>query len=315
MNHPKGILIMKSTARWLAIIIAICASVTVALSQHAHAADTATSFDIGAVHVERHGEQGTPVILIPGLASGAWVWKDTIAALKTEHRVYAITLAGFDGRPAVKGDLLAQAAASLHQLIVVQKLDKPVLVGHSLGGTLSLLYASAHSSEIGGVVAVDGLPVFPSTEGVPAAQRPAMAERVRAQFSAPTQAAFEVQQLQYMRAIGVVDADKAAAAAKLSSRSDRAAVADYAAAVMALDLRPQLPAIRVPVLEVSPYFASDYAAMNISEEGKRGYYRALLDGVPKLEVVSIPQSRHFAMIDQPQALNEVLAKFLRSVEH
>jgi pimeloyl-ACP methyl ester carboxylesterase len=306
---------MKFSNRSWGVIVAIAVAVIVAMSQTAHAAEASTSsFDVGTLHVERQGEQGAPIILIPGLASGAWVWKDTIAALKAEHRVYAVTLPGFDGRPAVKGDLLAQATEALHQLIVTQKLDKPVLIGHSLGGTLSLLYATAHSNEIGGVVAIDGLPVFPSTEGVPAAQRPALAERVRAQFSAPTQAAFEAQQLQYMKAIGVVDADKAAAVAKLTSRSDRGAVADYAAAVMALDLRPQLAAIRVPVLEISPYLASDYAALSISEDAKRGYYRMLLDGVPQLEVVSIPQSRHFAMIDQPQALNDAIAKFLRSLQ-
>jgi pimeloyl-ACP methyl ester carboxylesterase len=36
--------------------------------------------------------------------------------------------------------------------------------------------------------------------------------------------------------------------------------------------------------------------------------------VAQLEVVSIPDSRHFAMIDQPRALNEALQKFLRSVD-
>lgn len=270
-------------------------------------------FDVGTMHVERHGERGSPVILIPGLASGAWVWKDAVAALQGEHRVYALTLAGFDGRPAVKGDPLALAAASLQELIVSQHLDKPVLVGHSLGGTLSLMFAAAHPELIGGVVAVDGLPVFPSTEAVLAAQRPALAERVRAQFTAPSQAAFEAQQLQYMKGIGVVDAGKAAALAKLTSRSDRVAVADYAAAVMALDLRAQLPSIRVPVLEVAPYLASDYAAMGISEEAKRGYYRSLLGGVPQLEVISIPQARHFAMIDQPQAVNDAVRKFLAAL--
>ncbi len=111
------------------------------------------------------------MILIPGLASGAWVWRDSIAALQGEHRVYAVTLAGFDGRPAVKGDVLAQAAASLHALIASQRLDRPVLIGHSLGGTLALQFATTHSDLIAGVVAVDGLPVFPTTEAVPAAQR------------------------------------------------------------------------------------------------------------------------------------------------
>jgi len=275
------------------------------------AADTPVVFDVGTMHVVRHGDRGSTVILIPGLASGSWVWKDVMATLQTEHRVYAVTLAGFDGRPAVDGDGLALANQSLHELIVSQRLDKPVLVGHSLGGTLALMFAAAHSELIAGVVAVDGLPVFPTTEGTPVAQRAVLAERIRAQLNV-SRPEFEAQQLQYMRHIGVIGEEKALALARLAARSDPAATADYAARFMALDLRSQMRSIRVPVMELSPYLASDYAAMGIDEAGKTAYYRSLLAGVEKLEVVSIPQARHFAMIDQPKAIMQALARFLSS---
>jgi pimeloyl-ACP methyl ester carboxylesterase len=300
---------MNGMQRAAAFVAAVWMSVAGAVV----AADLPAVFDAGSMRVERHGERGSAVILIPGLASGAWVWKDTITALQGEHRVYAVTLAGFDGRPAVKGDVLALAAASLQELIVAQKLDKPVLVGHSLGGTLALMFAAAHSDLIGGVVAIDGLPVFPTTEAVPAAQRPALAERMRAQFAGIAPADFEAQQLQYMRRIGVVNESDAAAIAKRTARSDPQAVADYAGAVMALDLRAQLPTISVPVLEIAPYLASDYAAMGISEAAKRAYYRSLLQGVAQLDVVGIAPARHFVMVDQPLALNEALRTFLATL--
>ena len=137
---------------WMKRAAAIVAAVWMSVAGAAVAAEAAAVFDVGTMHVERHGERGSPVILIPGLASGAWVWKDTIAALQGEHRVYAVTLAGFDGRPAVRGDVLALAATSLQELIVSQRLDKPVLVGHSLGGTLALMFAATHSDLIGGAV-------------------------------------------------------------------------------------------------------------------------------------------------------------------
>ncbi len=292
------------------VAAALMAAAWMSVAGVAVAADGPAVFEVGTMRVERTGEQGTPIILIPGLASGAWVWKDTIAALQSEHRLYAVTLAGFDGRPAVKGDVLALAASSLRELIVSQGLARPILVGHSLGGTLALMFAAAHPDLIGGVVAVDGLPVFPTTEGVAATQRPALAERMRAQFANISPSEFEAQQLQYMRRIGVVSEAQAVAIAKGTSRSDPGAVAEYAGAVMALDLRPRMSAIRVPVLEVAPYLASDYAAMGISESAKRAYYQSLLLGVPQLEVVTIAPARHFVMFDQPQAFNEVLRKFL-----
>lgn len=291
-----------------AAALAAAAWTSVACAQ-APAAGAAT-FDVGTLRVERHGERGPPVILIPGLASGAWVWQDSTAALRAGHRVYAVTLPGFDGRPAVAGDPLAQAADAVRALIVAHRLERPVLVGHSLGGTLALRLAATHPDLVGGVVTVDGLPVFPGTESVGAAGRGALAERFRERLTGLSPAQFEAQQRAYMRGIGVIDATQAAAVATLTSRSDPQAVADYAAAVVAQDLRPQLPAIRVPVLAVVPVNAPDLAAAGSSPEGKVAHYRSLLAGVAQLELVAIAPARHFAMLDQPQAFAAALAQFL-----
>ena len=266
--------------------------------------------DAGVLRVERFGASGTPIILVPGLAGGSWVWKDTIDALKGTHRVYAVTLAGFDGRPAAAGDPMRAALEALRALVVEEKLGKPVVIGHSLGGMLGLQLAAAYPDLVGGVVTVDGLPVFPTTENVPAAQRSALGERMRAQFADVTQAEFEAQQLAYMRRVGVIDDARAVQAAARSARSDPRAVGGYAQAAMTLDLRSDLPAIRVPVLAIAPYYASDYAAMGISEDAKRAYYASLLRGVPELEVVTIAPARHFVMLDQPDALVAALRKFL-----
>ena len=115
--------------------------------------------DAGVLRVERFGTSGTPIILVPGLASGSWVWKDTIDALEKSHRVYAVTLAGFDGRPAAAGDPMRAALEALRALVVEEKLGKPVVIGHSLGGMLGLQLAAAYPDLVGGVVTVDGLPV------------------------------------------------------------------------------------------------------------------------------------------------------------
>jgi pimeloyl-ACP methyl ester carboxylesterase len=267
-------------------------------------------YDVASLHVERYGAHGSPVILIPGLACGAWVWKDVIGQLQRRHQVYAVTLAGFDGRAAIKGDGIIQATTALRELISSRHIDRPVLVGHSLGGTLAILYAESHSDSIRGVIAVDGLPVFPGTENLAPTERRAAADRVRAQLSVATQAQFEAQQLEYMRHIGVMSETEAQALSKLTARSDPAATAEYAAEDVRLDLRPALPAIAVPVLAISPFNSVDFAAMGIDENGKAGYYRMLLTGVQQLSVVSISPSRHFVMVDQFDAFMRELNRFL-----
>ena len=95
--------------------------------------------------VERHGQRGTPMILIPGLASGSWVWQDAIRTFRDDHVLYVVTLPGFDGRAPVAGNMLDAARQSLQELIASRKLAKPVLVGHSLGGTLALAVAQQRS--------------------------------------------------------------------------------------------------------------------------------------------------------------------------
>ena len=289
------------------------AGVACALSLVAPAFGAPAKFDTGALQVEQRGKSGRPVILIPGLSSGPWVWADTAARLEKSHQVYLLTLPGFDGRKAVPGASFASLTRDLATLIVSRKLDRPVLVGHSLGGTMSLAFAADHPGLIGGVVAVDGLPVFPGTENM-TGDRTALGEQVRAQFANQTAEQYVASQQAYMRQVGVLDAALADRLAVLSSRSDPVAAGEMAGQVFQLDLRPRLKDITVPVVEITPFYAPDLAAFGLDEAGKANYYRGLMQGVANLEVVSVSPARHFVMFDQPEkfaaALDAALAKML-----
>lgn len=273
----------------------------------------AERFEVNGMLVERHGSGGRPLILIPGLASGAWVWQETVRAFGKEHTLYVVTLPGFDGRPAVAGNPFESAKAALTDLIAQRRLVKPVLVGHSIGATLSIALAEDLGERIGGVVALDGLAVFPRTENTPPEQRAAMAESFRQRMSAPTPQAFAAQQQHYMRSMGVVDIGKADDLARLTARSDPAASAAFAGAVLALDLRPGLSAIRAPLLLLVPSYGPDNAAMGGTAEDKLAYYCELMTGTPKLDVQLIDNARHFAMLDQPRAVNDALRQFLKNL--
>jgi pimeloyl-ACP methyl ester carboxylesterase len=284
-------------------------------SENRYAASIAPAerFEVGNMLVERHGKRGTPLILIPGLGSGAWAWQDTVRQFSGEHVVYVVTLAGFDGRAPIAGKLLDKAQQSLQELIVSHKLDKPVLVGHSLGAALSIAFAEQHSELIRGVFAIDGLPVFPGTENTPAAERAQMAAGVKARMAGASKEMFALQQQQYMRGIGVTDMTRADELAKLSARSDPATVIDAMAELFALDLRPGLANIKVPVLLIAPYFEPDSAQRGTTLEMKTAYYTSLMAGTPKLQVLSIAPARHFVMFDQPQMLADALRTYLKSL--
>ena len=270
-------------------------------------------FEVGATLVERHGQRGTPLILIPGLAGGAWTWQETVRQFGQDHTVYVLTLPGFDGRPFVPGKGIGAAEESLRELIETRKLRKPVLVGHSLGGTMAIDMAARYPELVGGVVSVDGLPLFPGTEDWPLEQRQKMAASIAARIQAKSPAAFAAQQQEYMRGIGVTDVARADELARLTSRSDPVAVTKYMVDALALDLRGVLPAIKAPVLVISPYFDLDAAQQEMTQEAKTDYYRTLMKGTPSVKVVSVAPARHFAMFDQPQMVNDAIREYLKEL--
>jgi len=285
---------------------------------HAVLAGELAATTVGTLKVQRHGDHGRPVILIPGLQGGPWVWQQTIEQLQKNHVVYAVTLAGFDGMPAPAdgGNLFDRADASLLLLIEQHKIDKPVLVGHSLGGTLALRFAGEHAQLISGVVAVEGLPIFPGMERVGSKQRQAMATQTRATMAAATPEQFRAQALGYMQQTGVIDPQLAARYAPMNARSDIKATAQYMAEDLAADFRPGLKNANVPILEIAPYYAPDFTKppMQFSEAQKVAYYQSLLADAPNAKVVSISPARHFPMLDQPAKFQQVLDDFLKTIE-
>lgn len=323
MSYPMS---LRVTFRLAALAMAACAASTLHAANvpsarpasvlAAPAAAPAESFTVGILKVDRYGRSGRPVILIPGLAGGPWVWRGTIDALAPDHTVYAVTLAGFDGTPAPTNDKdwLAQANDSLAQLIRQKGLRHPILVGHSLGGTLALKFAGDHPDLAAGIVAVDGLPIFPGMDRVTPEQRAAIAAQMRSQVESATPDAFRAQQLGYMRSIGTLDAKLAEEAAPLNARSDQKAVARYMAEDAAADFRPALKDANLPILEISPYNAADFAngPLKMSEEQKTAYYASLLANAPDAKVISVAPSRHYVMLDQPAAFQKALADFIKA---
>lgn len=102
---------------------------------------------------------GKPVILIPGLASPGEVWADTVKHLQNRYQCHVVTIAGSGELPAVKTEtLLAVARDQLISYVQSQKLEKPAIVGHSLGGAIALDIAQRLPDLPGRIVRVDSIP-------------------------------------------------------------------------------------------------------------------------------------------------------------
>jgi pimeloyl-ACP methyl ester carboxylesterase len=277
------------------------------------------SFNAGSLHIDVYGAQNKPaMIFIPGLTCGPWEWAGEIRHFSSDYSVYALTLPGFDGQPAVTGDLFGKVSSDFWNLLSSHRIAKPIVIGHSLGGTLGFMLAQQHSDRLGALIAVDGMPIFPGMQLVDATQRSAMAQRMASMMGAmKTPAQFEAAERTYSLPFMVSSPADVDAIAPLTARSDADATARWMQQDLTLDLRPNLSAIAIPVLELVPFdpkLDPNGPAKLASAAQKQAYYGSLLKGDPTAKVQVIEPSRHFIMYDQPDALHAAIVSFIENRE-
>ena len=112
----------------------------------------------GIVHYESYG-RGRPVILLHGWL-GSWaLWRDTIAELGKEFRTYALDFFGFgDSLNRASGFTVDHYVELVNQFMDKLGIVKAPLIGHSMGGTVSLSMAHRHPEKVV-KVAVIGSPI------------------------------------------------------------------------------------------------------------------------------------------------------------
>ena len=103
-----------------------------------------------------HGKQS--VILIPGFTCSGRVWNETLKNLGAKYTCYTITFAGFAGQAPQANPEFLQWKKDLAAYIQKNKIEKPVIIGHSIGGVMAYLLAADYPDIISKIVVVDGLP-------------------------------------------------------------------------------------------------------------------------------------------------------------
>jgi len=289
----------------IAVIIGIIAAMT---AGHSRAATPFPDAASARFSVTVSGE-GPDVILVPGLASSGAVWDGTVAHLKGHYRLHVLTLAGFAGEPAAanaEGDILAPSVEAIDAYIRANHLDHPVVVGHSLGGLMSVMLAKAHPEDVSRIVVVDALPyvgvLFNPAATVEMVKPQAAA--MRDGMLAMGDDAFKAQQAG-MTARLVTGADNQSKVLDWSVTSDRRVFAQSFYEDMTIDLRPDLAAIAAPMVLIYPVGAGEDAAAT------EAIYKANYAAKPALTFSRIADSAHFVMLDQPDAFNTALEAALK----
>jgi pimeloyl-ACP methyl ester carboxylesterase len=112
--------------------------------------------------VAEYGKSGPPLVLLHGIGSRYVSWWPVIGRLADHFRLIVPDLRGHgDSDKPASGYLFADYAADLAGLLESYQIERPLLLGHSLGALVSMTWASRHPAQAARIVLEDP----PTTSG------------------------------------------------------------------------------------------------------------------------------------------------------
>ena len=254
---------------------------------------------------------GPDVVLVHGLGSSRDVWREMIAAVPG-YRYHLVQMSGFGGTPIGEsnkaGPVAGPVAEEIARYIVEARLDRPAIIGHSMGGWIAMALGARHPGVVSKVMVVDMLPFMGAMFGPPGTTaesvRP-VADQIRDRMIA-SDPDTRRQTIAATIATMIKTEDRRAEAIKQSFDSDAGMSARSMHELISTDLRPELAAIKVPVTVL--YVRSPAAP--VTDAQMDGFYKLSYANVPQAKLVRIPDAYHFIMWDAPQRFAEEVRTFL-----
>ncbi|MDQ1167703.1 alpha/beta fold hydrolase [Flavobacterium sp. SORGH_AS_0622] len=198
--------------------------------------------------VIKTGKGKQSIIFIPGFASSGEVWNETKAVFEKDFTCYTLTMAGFAGVKPQPNPSFENWKAGIADYIKDNKIEKPILVGHSMGGGLALAIASDYPDLIGKIVVVDALPCLAalSDPSFKSKENNDCSPMVT-QMAAMNETQFYDMQKQTMPRL-LQDSSKLEMVVDWSVKSDRKTFSEVYCDFFNIDLRERISAIKCPSL-------------------------------------------------------------------
>jgi len=256
--------------------------------------------DQGIVHYEVYG-RGRPVILLHGWLGSWGLWQDTMTYLGQRYRTYALDFWGFGESGKKRDSYNVQDFVSLVDQFMEQLgIESAPLVGHSMGGTVSLSVAIHYPQRVRKVVVI-GSPIMGSSLSLLLklfGRRP-VAYIVYHNLWA-LKFGFKILAPFYSR-----DPSWSEMMNRDISSTTLESFLLSIASLRQTDLRPQLNQIQHPVMGM--YGDNDIVVHPMQ-------WQPLQQGVPHARVNRFRDAGHFIMLDDPERFRKELAEFLDSTE-
>ena len=243
--------------------------------------------------------KGTPVLMIPGISSSGDVWDETVEALNKDYECHVVTLPGFAGQPPIeKENYLTFVGDELITYLKGKKLKKPVVMGHSLGGFLTLYIGSKEPELASRLVVVDGLPYLGAVQNPQATPETSksMAEMMKRNIEMQTPEQYEAMQPMMLKTMMKADED-IEVVMEWGRKSHTPTVAQAMYELYQIDLREEVSNINAPTLVLGAWIG--YKDYGVTKEMTEMSYQHQYRNLQNVQIEMTDEGKHFIMWDDP----------------
>ncbi|MBC7949221.1 MAG: alpha/beta hydrolase [Chitinophagaceae bacterium] len=244
----------------------------------------------GYINVDDQGVGGIPVLFVHSFGGNIDHWGAQLIHLRANRRAIAMDMRGHGMSEAPKdNDYTVQSLANdISAVVDSLKLDRVVLVGHSMGGSAAIAYAGTHPGKVAGLV-ISGTPGKTPVEQA----KPIMASLESDQYD-QVMASYMKQLL--TGAKPTTDSLETKGVRRISKEASISIIRS----VFEYDPLPDLQKYSGPKLIIG----------KTSEDQPNSLHKAL----PNITYKTIEGTSHWMQLDDPEAFNVILDDFLSRVQ-
>lgn len=258
------------------------------------------------LHYLDWGTTGKPpfVMLHGGSAYAHW-WDFVAPALAEDFHVFALDQRGHGDSEHVHPPAYGTRhyLEDLRQFIIALGLHKPILMGHSMGGHNSIIYATQHAQELAALILVDTDVAYPEAAvqflrklgEKPAKEFDSFAAAISRFQLLPRETYISTEKLHYLASFAFRERSDGKWVAKLDRKT---LFRDP------IDGRPLLSQITCPTL----FVRAEHTPVLSHEKINR-----LISNLPNGRWVEVKDTYHHVMLDNPDGLVKVVREFLAAV--
>lgn len=241
-----------------------------------------------------------PVVFLQGIGGAARLWEPQVESFKAAgYEPVALDLPGYGARPPVDHMTFDMLAADVEAAIDQRKLDKPVIVGHSLGGMIAQTCLRRRPDGYRAAVLSGTSPAFGNPSGD--FQKKFVADRLAPLDAGKTMADMAPDVAKQLMGPNADPANRALLVEVMGSISPRT----YRAAVQCLvgfDERANLAHVNVPVLCL---------VGSLDNNAPPAMMEKMASKIPGARYALLPGIGHMPNLEDPQAFDAAIFDFLR----